>query len=126
MKSRMLAAAMLLIGPPACAGTFLTGQALLDKMRVWEKFTQDEKAEYATTAGIYMGYVQGVFDANSGGLCGTPQNLSVGTMSQLVAKYLNDHPVDLQKPASDSVLKALRQAYPCGAAKPGAKAPASH
>ena len=125
MKSRGLAAALLLISLPALAApTFLTGQALLDKMRVWERFSQSEKAEDAVPAGVFMGYVQGVFDANSAGLCGTPQALSVGNMSQLVSKYLNAHPAELQKPASEAVLKALRDAYPCGSRKPAAKAPA--
>lgn len=127
MKSRILTAAMLLVSCHVLAGTtFLTGQALLSKMREWEKFSIDEKTGDPIVSGVYMGYVQGVFDAHAKELCGTPDALSVGLMSILVAKYLNDHPVDLDKPASESVLKALRQAYPCKSQRPAGKAAPGH
>jgi hypothetical protein len=119
MKSRILTAAMLLVSCHVLAGTtFLTGQALLSKMREWEKFTKDEKTGDPIVSGVFMGYVQGIFDANARGLCGTPESLSVGSMSTLVAKYLNDHPAALDKPASESVLQALQQAYPCPSRRP--------
>ena len=39
---------------------------------------------------------------------------------------VNDHPADLDKPAAESVLKALRQAYPCPSPRPAGKAAPGH
>jgi hypothetical protein len=127
MRSRILTAAMLLVSCHALAGTTLfTGRTLLPKVREWEKFSRDEKAGDPVVSGVYMGYVQGIFDAHAKEICVPPDVLSVGTMSTLVAKYLNDHPADLDKPAAESVLKALRQAYPCPSPRPAGKSAPGH
>jgi len=68
----------------------------------------------ARNAGIFSGYVQGVYDALSHAdnelLLGAPDSATVWQVCSVVEKYLKDHPEEWQLGGAVVVQNALRKA----------------
>jgi Rap1a immunity proteins len=93
-------------------GAFKDGNKLVSDMREFERAERSDPNVSWLGAGTYTGYVLGIFDTIDSNLCisGSPTGGQVGT---IVAKYLNEHPEEWNRPASLLVARALRQAFPC-------------
>ncbi|QHA89285.1 Rap1a/Tai family immunity protein [Serratia rhizosphaerae] len=116
MIKQTLLVASLLASSAANAG-FYSGSALLAESDGYVK----NKNGVATVAealngGMFMGYVAGVFDTYSmqgnRNIC-PDAGMSVGTASDAVMQYLNDHPEQLHYSAPSVIMLALAAAYPC-------------
>jgi Rap1a immunity proteins len=59
------------------------------------------------------GYIQGIADAHDRDAFCLPSNYRAGELSEVVVKYLNDHPTALHQYRGVAVGVALREAYPC-------------
>jgi hypothetical protein len=81
-------------------------------MREFENAERRDPGTQWEDAGVYLGYVLGVFDLMGDSLCGTDR-VNVRQVSAIVAKYLNEHPEQWSQSASLLVTRALRAAFPC-------------
>ena len=63
----------------------------------------------------YLGYIQGIADAHDGlGIICIPfSKVTVGQLAAIVSQYLNANPGKWHLPASDLVVTAIRQYFPC-------------
>jgi len=96
---------------------FMIGSRLLENCEAWIYRTDVSKA------GICLGYVQGVSDAHNAFLSWEtiekhychpgPGIITVGQLSRIVTKHLQENPKDLHLMASSSVINALILAFPC-------------
>lgn len=105
MKKRIFI--LLLLSCGLANAQFMSGNQLKDHCN---------KADNLVSAGLCMGYVEGVADANSFLFC-TPPGVTVGQIRDVVKKYLNDNPAQLHKPGDDLATEALRSAFPCAKRK---------
>lgn len=97
--------AMLLISSASvvqAAGEFDTGTSLLQAMN-----GNDGNRSFA------LGYVIGVHDAVSGIAVCTPDNLTKGQVRDFVRIYLVNNSSKLSNEASQLVIEALKQIWPC-------------
>lgn len=60
-----------------------------------------------------LGYITGVADSFDGQFFCSPQSFTIGQVHQTVLNYLSKHPENWQRVASDSVLLALSEQWPC-------------
>lgn len=100
-----LAILLLVASMPAHA---LDGKAL-------QNLCQDK--EDRMSEALCLGYVTGVTEAvtrvlQSSGVC-APQGLTPANLKDAVAKYMQAHPQELEKPAANMVWSALVEAWPC-------------
>ena len=105
------AALFILVSSSALAGDFWTGNKLVAHLREFQKAERGSHDVDWESSGLFVGYVLGVYDSDHA-LCAAGQ-VSLGQISAVVAKYLDDHPADWDKPASSLVRSALRRAFPC-------------
>ena len=119
----LAAAAVLLLasGHQAMAAHFMDGNALVEKMRAYERVQQnaipaDREGMWTVAGGAFFfeGYVAGISDSYFSGSKCTDQNIKLAQPLAIVTKYLNDHPEKLSLPAATLVKAALREAFPCG------------
>src|SRR5215468_10636593 len=110
-KIILLTAVLLLVTAPVTA-EFLDGNKLVARMREFEKAERSDPKTNYMDDGIYIGYVEAIFDSHETQLCPTG-NVSSRQVTSIVAKYLNDNPAEWGKPANILVLIALRRAFPC-------------
>lgn len=70
----------------------------------------------ANSEAVFQGYVVGIVDslqkAGSSSVC-MPARVTVGQVTAVAKKYLNDHPEDLHYSAAGLVTYALQKAFPC-------------
>ena len=93
---------------------FMEGHELVKWMRVHEALLERRPVENLLEAGLYQGYVLGVYDSlKLEGLMCTPDRVSVGQVMALVTKYLKSNPAKWSQPANLLVLEALANAFPC-------------
>lgn len=71
-----------------------------------------EAAHETTEAGLFMGYVSGVFDLGSSFFFCPPPGVTNGQNAAIVAKYLKSNPEKWNLDASQIVIEALRATYP--------------
>jgi hypothetical protein len=89
----------------------ISGNDLIDGMRVYLKADKDyTKADYLL-AGNYLGYVQGVADATASDYS-MPDGVTADQLCQIVAKFLEKHPERWNEPAFRLVRIALQEAFP--------------
>ncbi|CAI0815540.1 MULTISPECIES: Rap1a/Tai family immunity protein [Serratia] len=116
MIKRVSFLAALLFSSAASAG-FYSGSALLSETSGYVKNKNGSATvAEALDAGMFMGYVAGVFDTFSmqGNRSICPEaGMSVGTASDAVMQYLNEHPEQLHYSAPSVIMLALTAAYPC-------------
>jgi Rap1a immunity proteins len=102
---------LLLVITPAAA-QFMDGHKLVAKLREFERAERSDPNTSYIDDGIYLGYVQAIFNSHENQLCPTG-NATVRQVTSIVAKYLNDNPSEWGKSANTLVLTALRRAFPC-------------
>ena len=102
MKYALLLSALLAL--PAQAQMF-DGNKLLDIFKKAETSNIDW--------GFSRGYVAGVYDANSGVTFCTPSSMSLGQMSDMTQKYLENNPAVRHLPAEAIIIYFLGKTWPC-------------
>lgn len=65
------------------------------------------------TSGEFKTYVAGVYDTHLKVTHCPPKRVSLQQASDVVAKYLQDHPTDRHEPAAKLTAQALAAAWPC-------------
>jgi hypothetical protein len=88
---------------------FFTGNDLKARLVAWE----DKSNNDSVSSSIGAGYVIGVADAFNGIYICLPASVTLGQVSAIVLKYLNQHPEDLHKWASVLSYNALIASFPC-------------
>ncbi|MBB5200843.1 hypothetical protein HNR39_002685 [Glaciimonas immobilis] len=68
-------------------------------------------------SGTLIGYVTGSSDAFSGYLFCPPSGATVGQLMAVTKKYVSDRPARWNESASDLVIDALKDAFPCAKRK---------
>jgi hypothetical protein len=109
MKYALLLSAMLAL--PAQAQMF-SGNKLLDI------FKKAEVSDNHIDWGFTRGYVAGVYDANINVTFCTPGTMSLGQISDMTHKYLENNPAVRHMPAEAIIIYFLGKTWPC--AKKGA------
>ena len=104
-----------LIGVPVSGYSgFVSGHTLVENMREYEKFEKDPSGSTYDNfkMGHYMGYVTGVADVlvNLGTI--KVEEVTVGQLCAVVAKYLKANPEQWHQSASYFVVMALQEAFP--------------
>lgn len=106
MRRFAIAAVLACLSAPAAA-EFLSGQQLkeyLDDARSGSSFK---------SLTVAMGYVAGVYDLVDRHQVCIKKELSAREAMDVVHRYLNAHPNDLQQPGAPLVVKALTEEFPC-------------
>jgi len=111
MRNLIVATAFLITSYPAVAN-FYDGNKLHDFMRDYELLEAKSPDADMKNAFFYAGYVAGISDAYNDLIC-KPENTQLGQLWGVVAKYLKAHPERWNRPASELILVALQDAYPC-------------
>lgn len=110
----LLATALCL--PMSASAEFWAGSKLADFMRQWEKVERRDSnlldTDYLGSA-RFSSYIVGVHDAFDGTFICTPGTATVGTITAVVAKYLQENPAEWPQSGDRIVLKALTKAFPC-------------
>jgi hypothetical protein len=98
---------------PVHAGV-ITGNGLIEWMREHEKPSSDPSRNW-TGEGMFMGYAVAVADASQRNkLVCLPTGLTtIGQISAVAAKFLNDNLERWSEPAYVLVVDALKTAFPC-------------
>lgn len=91
----------------------MDGNELVNEMRDWERANQKSRETNYMNAAGYSRYVMGVHDAldSSQRIC--HENVTVGQVSAVVAKFLTANPERWSEPAFLLVEEALTKAFPC-------------
>lgn len=92
---------------------FLNGNKLKELMI--EARAMDNNASNASSykSAFYSGYVTGVADASFDVRWCPRPTITVGQIKNVVAKFLDDNPAELDKSAESLITAALSQAFPC-------------
>jgi|ERR1035441_173683 hypothetical protein len=111
----LVLAAILASSLPASASAYFwkTGNDLVKCMREYERKERQEPRANTADASLYLGFVIGVHDGLAGDAFCTPEQTAQGQICAVVARYLNAHPEEWNKPAWLLVATALKQAFPC-------------
>ncbi len=104
MKYALLLSALLAL--PAQAQMF-DGNKLLDI------FKKAEISSNNVDWGFSRGYVAGVYDANSGVAFCTPSTVSLGQLSDMTQKYLENNPAVRHLSAEAIMIYFLGKTWPC-------------
>jgi hypothetical protein len=102
MKKIIAATLIMLSSTAYAAGEFDTGTSLLNSMNGNE-----------SNRSFAMGYVIGVHDSVSGIVICTPDNVTKGQVRDFVKIYLQNNTSKLSNEASELVITALKQVWPC-------------
>jgi len=94
---------------------FSIGNDLVSDMREWKSFRYKSPNTDYQAASAYRGYVTAVYDVYDlkGIICPDNENVTVGQVNAIVAKYLNNNPERWSEPALYLVADALKLAFPC-------------
>ncbi len=111
MKIFIFAVLIVLCVPIFDAWGFV-GNDLIKQLREYEKVERNDPKTIDISAGFYIGYVRGIYESNTNIIC-AGENVKLGQMTAIVAKYLNEHPEEWNQPANMLVIKALIKEFPC-------------
>lgn len=75
--------------------------------------TKEENPDYYLNISSCRGYIIGVADAYDGYSFCIPNRVNIGQNSDIVMKYLHDHPEDRHQDAHVLTAYALSVAFPC-------------
>jgi hypothetical protein len=115
----VLLAVFMLTSHSAYAG-FKSGNALVNDMREFYKMGKNDQSINSIMAANYIGYIIGVFDATESEYR-SPEDITVGQLCHIVAKFLENNPERWSEPADRLVRQALRKAFPKKLGGTGAK-----
>jgi len=102
MKYAILLCAMLAI--PAQA-EMISGNKLHDEF----KKSEDSVIKY----GFTRGYLAGVYDSNAGITFCSPDEVTLGQLSNMTEKYLAENPAVRHLPAESIIVYMLKKVWPC-------------
>jgi hypothetical protein len=97
---------VLVLGAPAAA-QYMSGNDLVRLMKELER----EQTENWFDAGVFSGFVIGVYDANQLAIS-RDGRISMIQVCSIVAEYLKQHPEYWHKPGYVLVIQALQDAFP--------------
>jgi hypothetical protein len=118
MPYRLLVLALAVIWPPAAAGSFYTGNDLLDWCDGTNKEEPRDSVDLYNTCLVYLA---GVVDADEtisgwgykrGHVC-APRSVTPEHMRRVWLRYARENPDKLRLPGARSALAAFSQAWPC-------------
>jgi len=94
--------ASLLFVPCMASAEFMSGNSLYSKMNgdFGEKM-------------LALGFIQGVYDVYVSVTFCSPNNVTVGQVSDMVRSYFDNNPSIRHKTAESLINQALKQAWPC-------------
>ncbi len=87
---------------------FLSGNDLVSLMREHDKAIRGESGTNWNDAFNYAGYVAGAYDSME---VDSPDGTTQGQITEIVAKFLKEHPELWAEPASDLVRQAITEAF---------------
>jgi len=102
MKYALLLAALLAL--PAQA-------QMVDGNKLHNEFKKSEKE--VIRYGFTRGYLAGVYDSNAGITFCSPDEVSLGQLSNMTEKYLVDNPAIRHLPAESIIIYMLKRIWPC-------------
>jgi len=108
----VLAATVLFTSLDSSAQPFNDGNRLVQMMREYEKYERSDPGYNPFECGLYMGYVEGVYDVTRRVYFNAAENVTAAQICALVGKYLNENPGKWTLPANVLVTDALRKAFP--------------
>jgi len=114
MKKMLIAVFALVMFSSSAFATFYDGAMLVQKWREYKKHESGLKMEISADmdASWYQGYVTGIADACDGVMFTLPVGIMPKQIYEIVGKWLDDHPGELNKPADVLVEKAIMSAFP--------------
>jgi hypothetical protein len=116
IREKVVAAAMAIVlsATPSAAkdyGPYVTGEDLNKICQEYLRFRHSRKAN-ASAAFECLGYVLGVTDTLVDALC-LPDGVESGTLADVVAQYLDQHPAEHAMGGNFLIRSALTSAYSC-------------
>jgi hypothetical protein len=106
-------------------GSDVTANGFLKRCKVADVARDTKKWKQGTEVaiGLCYGYIGGVVDMayitrDRAPIFCEPSNVTVGELTMILLKYLNDHPERLQEHEGILTVDAFKQAFPCKAPKP--------
>lgn len=86
---------------------------MFDGNKLLDIFKKAETAGNNVDWGVSRGYVAGVYDANSGVTFCTPSTVSLGQMSDMTHKYLENNPAVRHLSAEAIIVYFMGKTWPC-------------
>ena len=124
MRKFMIVLALLSAVASRPANAYVTGDDIFKSCRTFHQVQMDGEQEENNSKTLFgqtcLYYVAGVLDAFALDVlvhkiekqyC--PGTANTGDMTEVVAKFILEHPADRNNPVSLIVVMALREAYPC-------------
>ncbi len=111
MKKILIIIALSLPAWQGAHAEFKTGNELVTTWREYAKASAGNPYN-DNDEGFYTGYVAGVCDANMHVNIIIPEGATIGQACDVVGRWLETHPEELNKPAKQLVIKALKEAFP--------------
>ncbi|MEI8186999.1 MAG: Rap1a/Tai family immunity protein [Chlorobiaceae bacterium] len=111
MKKILLVITLCLLSSHTVQAEFKTGNGLVTAWREYQK-SSEGKPYNSNDDGFYTGYIAGVYDSSTHTLFRIPDGATLGQACDVVGKWLDRHPEELNKPAHQLVIKALKEAFP--------------
>lgn len=113
MKNHLMLGALLLVSTSASAAFFLDSATLLEWLPDYDSYQERREIRYMAKASQYVGYVTGVADALDGTRFCLPGGAGAEQTAAKVAEYARQHAQSLPRHASETVVAALAEQYPC-------------
>lgn len=97
-----------------CASLALPVHAqMFDGNKLLDIFKKAETSGNHVDWGMSRGYVAGVYDANIGVAFCTPSSMTLGQLSDMSQKYLENNPAVRHLPAEAIIIYFLGKTWPC-------------
>ncbi len=107
------ALAALLASTGASAAFFLDSVTLLQWLDDYDAYQERREIRYMAKTSQYVGYVTGVLDALDGTRFCLAGGVGAEQTAAKVAEYARQHAGNLPRHASETVVAALAEQYPC-------------
>jgi len=91
---------------------FVDGSHLNEWRKEYKKPLEQSDKDHSAS-GLFMGYVAGICDGFNGQRFCTATGVTAAQVSDIVAKYLEEHPEIRHKAGYLLVTEALKKAFPC-------------
>ena len=108
MKTKTTLAALLLAAVMVTP-SYGAGRAFLAGAKEKLNDIQDKEIEDLWSLGCFSGYISAV---GGSGQVGSPDGVNVGQVSEIVAKYIQEHPAERHEPEYELIRRACKEAWP--------------
>jgi hypothetical protein len=113
MRIPSLTLLTLLFASPVDAAFFLDQPAMAGLLDDYEAYQERREIRYMAKASQFVGYVTGIVDALDGTRFCLSGGMDAERTTSIVAGYIREHPKDLPRHASETVVAALVSRFPC-------------